>query len=101
MTKIDFFSQELVKPVLSDPSHPRFPVCLPVLQRCFLSGILMLHPVMPFLTEELYQRLPRLEGERRRDSIMEEEYPTEEEVAEGFSFKKMNITLTRFRCLSC
>merc|ERR1712066_694299 len=34
-----------------------------------------MHPIMPFLTEELYHRIPLLEGEVRRDSIVIEEYP--------------------------
>ena len=40
-----------------------------------LSAIKMIHPVMPFITEELYQRLPLLPKETRKDSIMIDSYP--------------------------
>ncbi|KAF1997617.1 valyl-tRNA synthetase-like protein [Amniculicola lignicola CBS 123094] len=38
------------------------------------GGLLMIHPFMPFLTEELWQRLPRREGDKTR-SITVATYP--------------------------
>jgi len=38
------------------------------------SGLLLMHPFMPFLTEELWQRLPRREGDSTK-SIVIAEYP--------------------------
>lgn len=38
------------------------------------GGLLMIHPFMPFLTEELYQRLPRREGDKT-PSITVASYP--------------------------
>ena len=34
-------------------------VCRNVLYTCLDSGLRLLHPIMPFVTEELFQRLPR------------------------------------------
>lgn len=51
---------------------------------CLETGLLLLHPFMPFVTEELWQRLPRPKGCRKKDSIMLCEYPTAVEVS--FSF---------------
>ena len=40
-----------------------------------LTSLKLLHPLLPFLTEELYQRLPLLPKERRKESIMVDSYP--------------------------
>lgn len=37
------------------------------------SGMRLLHPIMPFITEELYQKLPDFEG--KRESVSIAEYP--------------------------
>jgi valyl-tRNA synthetase len=42
---------------------------------CLDYGLRLLHPFMPFVTEELWQRLPRRESDPR--SIMIASYPTE------------------------
>jgi valyl-tRNA synthetase len=42
---------------------------------CLDYGLRLLHPFMPFVTEELWQRLPRRESDPR--SIMIANYPTE------------------------
>ena len=49
-----------------------------VLFHCLETGLRLLHPMMPFLTEELWQRLPRLSGDA--ESIMVAPYPTEREA---------------------
>merc|ERR1719239_342022 len=46
-----------------------------ILHSCVLTSIKLLHPILPFLTEELFQRLPTLPKERRRESVMVEAYP--------------------------
>lgn len=50
---------EGVKPVFgsSRPSAERQEACLGVLHACIRTGVLALSPFMPFLAEELYQRL--------------------------------------------
>lgn len=41
----------------------------------FESGLRLLHPMMPFLSEELYQKFPDFEG--KGTSICVNEYPVE------------------------
>ncbi|KAJ6819284.1 valine--tRNA ligase, mitochondrial 1 isoform X3 [Iris pallida] len=44
---------------------------------CLDTGLRLLHPFMPFVTEELWQRLPQAEGTtQRKESIMISEYPS-------------------------
>ncbi|XP_044325424.1 valine--tRNA ligase, mitochondrial 1 isoform X2 [Triticum aestivum] len=43
---------------------------------CLDSGLRLLHPFMPYITEELWQRLPQPKGSSRKDSIMISEYPS-------------------------
>ena len=42
------------------------------------AGLRVLHPMMPFITEELWQRLPRRAGTPATPSIMLAPYPTAE-----------------------
>ena len=66
---------EFVKPNLADPSHPEFLPSLLILHSCVLTSLKLLHPLMPFITEELYQRLPSLPKEKRKESLMIDSYP--------------------------
>ncbi len=72
--------QETAKPHLLDCEQEHFTSIVAVLHRVLLTGMKLLHPIMPFLTEELYHRLPLLEGESRKESIMHEPYPSSTEV---------------------
>lgn len=48
---------------------------------CLDNGLRLLHPFMPFVTEELWQRLPQALGScSRKESIMIAEYPSVAEV---------------------
>ena len=51
-----------------------------VLHCCLHNGLRLLHPFMPFVTEELYQRLQLLAGEPR-SSVMHAPYPKPEACA--------------------
>ena len=42
---------------------------------CLETGLRLLHPFMPFVTEELWQRLPRRPGQQQAASIMVADYP--------------------------
>ncbi|KAF9617189.1 hypothetical protein IFM89_035071 [Coptis chinensis] len=43
---------------------------------CLDNGLRLLHPFMPFVTEELWQRLPKTSGSCLKESIMISEYPS-------------------------
>ncbi|PRW56769.1 valine--tRNA ligase isoform A [Chlorella sorokiniana] len=49
---------------------------------CLETGLRLLHPFMPFVTEELWQRLPRRPGQQQAASIMIADYPA---PVEGWS----------------
>lgn len=66
---------EFIKTNLSDPDKPDFLPSLLILHSCVIASLKLLHPIMPFITEELYQRLPLLPKETRKDSIMIDSYP--------------------------
>ena len=67
---------EVCKPVIENGSESEKIAAQNVLYTCLDQGLKLLHPFMPFVTEELYQRLPR----RRNDtanSIMISNFPSE------------------------
>ncbi|KAH9618500.1 hypothetical protein KSS87_013101 [Heliosperma pusillum] len=43
---------------------------------CLDTGLRLLHPFMPFVTEELWQRLPQAKDTVRKESIVISEYPS-------------------------
>jgi valyl-tRNA synthetase len=69
---------EICKPIL-DGDDPRSKAAAKhVLYTCLEYGLKLMHPFMPFVTEELYQRLPRRpESTSRGESIMVSEFPLE------------------------
>ena len=76
---------EAIKPTLqnkdTEASPPATAVSqLSILCLCLDIGLKLLHPVMPFITEELYQHL-RLRMNLQPESIMLQKYPTSEEVS--------------------
>jgi valyl-tRNA synthetase len=61
---------EIAKPYLADPEQA--PATRLVLLETLETALRLLHPLMPFVTEEIWQRLPREGGEA---SIMISPYP--------------------------
>ncbi|WJX14592.1 Valine--tRNA ligase, mitochondrial 1 [Trifolium repens] len=53
---------------------------------CLDNGLRLLHPFMPFVTEELWQRLPSPRESKREDSIMIADYPS---VIESWNNEKV------------
>ncbi|KAJ8287759.1 hypothetical protein COCON_G00004180 [Conger conger] len=69
---------ECLKPVLSraDSDGGReAEVCRQTLYTCLEVGLRLLSPIMPFVSEELFQRLPRRQPERDLPSISTSSYP--------------------------
>ena len=65
---------ELVKPRMRlEVGHPSGVVAKEVLYICLDRGLRLLHPMMPFVTEELYQRLPQ--SMSKFESICVADYP--------------------------
>jgi valyl-tRNA synthetase len=65
---------EAVKPALQSKSDPAIMnAAHNTLYKCLLYGLRLLHPAMPFITEELYQRLPAPEA--KTDSISTSPFP--------------------------
>ena len=66
---------------MKNPDSSEFYSSLSTLHLVLLTGLKLLHPLMPFLTEELYQRIPKLrDDEERKESIMIEEFPDIKQV---------------------
>ncbi|CAG6014988.1 unnamed protein product [Menidia menidia] len=75
---------ESVKPVFSKAegdagSHRRAAVCRQTLYTCLEVGLRLLSPMMPFVSEELYQRLPRRRPQTDPPSICVTRYPDAQE----------------------
>ena len=69
---------------------------------CLDQGLKLLHPMMPFLTEELYQRIPRRQGDTC-PSICIAQYPLDNTTwhfpAEEASFEVVLTAVTGLRVL--
>jgi valyl-tRNA synthetase len=57
---------------------------------CLEAGLRLLHPFMPFVTEELWQRLPRRPGQQATASIMLADYP---QPVEGWSSESVEADM--------
>jgi len=87
---------ELIKPTLQNPMSPEGPGTRQTLVETLETTMRLLHPFMPFLTEEIWQTLPR-QGE----SIMVQRYPipdvtwTAPEMDQRFTLLEQTIGLVR------
>ena len=87
---------ELIKPVLQNPSHADGPVTRQTLVETLEVTMRLLHPFMPFITEEIWQTIPH-EGE----SIVIRPYPESEqtwddpETEEQFLLLEQTVGLVR------
>lgn len=93
---------EALKPVMKGTDEEAKKAALNTLYLCLDHGLKLLHPTMPYLTEELYQRLPHRKGEAF-ESICIATFPTEvtsfgnQKVEENFNDLKDMVS--RFRSL--
>lgn len=84
---------ELVKPVLNDSSEEnavRKKCAQNTLFTCLEVFLRLAHPIMPFVTEELWQRLPGIMTVSKTPSIMIAPYP---EVEESWSHAPSESTM--------
>ena len=89
---------EMVKPVLSGADAGAASAARSVLRRCLQDSLALLHPFMPFLTEEIWEKLTERPG-----TLIVTPYPQEvaewrDEAAEA-SVESMRAILTRVRNL--
>lgn len=93
---------EAIKPIMKGNDEAAKKASLNTLYLCLDYGCKLLHPVMPYITEELYQRLPHRKGEAF-ESICIATYPSQlasfekEKVDE--SFNDLKEMVLRFRSL--
>ena len=69
---------EIAKVIIDKGDESARSECTAVLQSCFREILILLHPLVPFITEELYQKIP---GLKRGDSLCLEEWPNINELA--------------------
>jgi valyl-tRNA synthetase len=87
---------ELIKPVLQDPMHPQGCSTRRTLQETLEVFLRLLHPFMPFISEEIWQTLPH-EG----DTIVTQSYPVPQThwhnpfAQETFRLFEQSISLIR------
>jgi valyl-tRNA synthetase len=65
---------EVIKPVMRNGSAEQQSACRNTLYLCLEKGLQLLHPMIPFVTEELYHRLPAYPG--KLESICITPYPS-------------------------
>lgn len=71
--------QESLKPCFQSGNEMSIETSKEMLYTCLETGLRLLCPFMPFVTEELYQRLPRRKSDTAK-SITVAEYPLPEKV---------------------
>lgn len=90
----DFWKKELadvyleaIKPVMRGNDMAKKEATLNTLYVVLDAALKLLHPTMPYLTEELYQRLPHAQG-KASQSICISEFPSMSITFEGQNVEK-------------
>jgi valyl-tRNA synthetase len=87
---------ETVKPRLATPGADR-EVARAVLVHCFDAALRLLHPIVPFVTEELWQKLP-VAGRGQDALLATSTWPTlDASLAEGEAFERVRGAITAIR----
>jgi valyl-tRNA synthetase len=87
---------ELIKPVLQDPAHPHGASTRQTLQETLEMWLRLLHPFMPFISEEIWQTLPH-----HGESIVTQPYPAlnpawrDETAEDAFRILEQGVGLVR------
>lgn len=71
--------QEYLKPILNGEDEEAMAVSRNALYTCLDVALRLIHPFMPYVSEELFQRLPR-RTQNEKPSIMVTPYPENDEV---------------------
>ena len=86
----DFWQKELadvyleaIKPVMKSDNQANKTAALNTLHLCLDSALKLLHPTMPYITEELYQRLPNT-TELKSESICISSFPKAQQLPFDF-----------------
>ena len=91
---------EAIKPVMKSKDEAAKKAALNTLYICLDSGLRMLSPTMPYITEELFQRLPHRKGEAP-ESICIAKFPTalKSYADEGIisDITNLQLVVSRFR----
>ncbi|MCD3193888.1 valine--tRNA ligase [Clostridium botulinum C] len=86
---------ELVKPVLYGEDEKAKGIVLNVLNEVLKKGLKLLHPVMPFITEEIYTNLPNAE-----ETIVTSAWPVySEELSDSKTEEQMNYIIEAIKSL--
>jgi len=87
---------ELIKPVLQTPDHPEGASTRHTLVETLETTMRLLHPFMPFITEEIWQTIPH-----QGDSIVVQNYPVSDpawaapEAEQHFALLEQTVGLIR------
>lgn len=89
---------EAIKPVLRGDNNAAKAAALETLYTCVDVGLRLLHPMMPYVTEELWQRLPK-RSEREAESVMLAPYPEEPHYMDKAIEKEFAIAYEMIKAL--
>ncbi|MCS6305521.1 MAG: valine--tRNA ligase [Nitrospira sp.] len=87
---------ELIKPVLQTPEHPDGASTRHTLVETLETTMRLLHPFMPFITEEIWQTIPH-----QGDSIVVQKYPASDQAwvapdaEQHFALQEQTVGLVR------
>ncbi len=82
---------EMIKPELYGDNEESKKAAISTLIHVFEVGLALLHPFMPFITEEIWQQLPSV---KKADSLCVRTYPTAEEgIADSEAEKEMAVIM--------
>ncbi|MBR5005503.1 MAG: valine--tRNA ligase, partial [Clostridia bacterium] len=86
---------ELVKPRLFDPENKSRTACMYVLNRVLVTSMKLLHPFMPFITEEIYQNLIK-----DAESIMISKWPeTDDTLIDEAAEKELGLVIDSIKSI--
>jgi len=88
---------EMIKPELYGDNEESKRAALFTLVHVFEVSLALLHPFMPYITEEIWQQLP---GKKEDESLCIREYPSAEDgIEDKDAEKKMNIVMDAVTCI--